>query len=212
MKNKLVIVAALAVSIGSASAFTVSTANVATFTATGGLPITSEGGTLIPSGTGIIATGYFSSLADNAVDATNIAGDFQILGATSAFAAGAFGNPPGIFDLTTLGGLIGDGSDFIGENVYIVIGNGATLGASTEFAVWNSGTTFSKSADVPGTSVAITPGGVGKTGLIYGTVGGPQNPGVNFDESIALSSAPIPEPSITLLGALGILGLIRRRR
>ena len=192
-----------------ASAFTVSTSNVeGSASSSEVLPVTDESTSLIPTGSGIVAAGFFSTLTDSQINATNIGLDFQIHGSAS-FAASSFGNPDGVFNLSGLGGTISDGSPFIGETVYIVIGNGPDLSSSSQFAVWNSGNMFAKTEDIPTTSVGVTPSN--QSQLVFGSIGGSATTGgTEFDNSLVLSS--IPEPSVTILGLLGMLGLLRRRR
>ncbi|MGB2090541.1 MAG: hypothetical protein ACPH2J_01425 [Akkermansiaceae bacterium] len=50
-----------------------------------------------------------------------------------AFQGSALGNPGELYDGT---------NSFIGSKIHVVIGNGDSLGTSTEFLVWNSGSTF----------------------------------------------------------------------
>ncbi len=157
------------------------------------------------------AVGVFSDGVDFAGTPQSIYSAWVQAGNTAAF------NPtfPGVFgaagaetvsvDLpTTVTG------SFVGNDMFIMIGDAATLETSTEFIVADTGIQFQPEVEgVGGTSSALFADATilrGDSTIVSGAAGptDPQNgePGITF----------IPEPSVALLGAFGILGLLRRRR
>ena len=192
--------------------FTVSTTNLVDTSSDGALPVVDTSDTQITHLGGVLATGYFATVADGDLATTefsSLLADFDQLGGSLAF-DNSF-NIDALFDVS-LGDAIGAGSDFIGKSVYIVMGNGSSLATSSELAVFkDSSLTFDEDTNSPGGSVVITPGDL-PSGLLVGSIGGPETvSGTTFDNSIILAQN-IPEPSVTILGLLGMLGLLRRRR
>jgi hypothetical protein len=100
-------------------------------------------------------------------------------------------------------------SFFDGKQIYIVIVNGATVGAASQMGIYtstawlfptntgNSLTDTSSFATSSGTTVSAT-GGAGQA----------------TSSQLQLAAAGVPEPTTvtTILGACGLLGLLRRRR
>jgi hypothetical protein len=92
-----------------------------------------------------------------------------------------------------------------GLPVHLFIGSGTTTANSSEFIIVGRTTSVLFPADVTGTGSATfnaTSGAVLQT-LTSSNASVVGNT-INF--------APVPEPSVALLGALGVLGLVRRRR
>jgi len=90
------------------------------------------------------------------------------------------------------------------QEVFVIIGNAATFGASTDFAIIRGAAPVLFPADVSlaGSTTFSTATGasiqvLGAAGSISGN---------------SLTLLGVPEPSVALLGAFGVLGLLRRRR
>jgi MYXO-CTERM domain-containing protein len=105
-----------------------------------------------------------------------------------------------------------DPSPYLGKTLYVFIGNGATLESSSQFAVLQSVETVGADNPVDNNNIKFvtsTPifGGY-STGTYDGTPFG-------LDSSVsaqAVNLVTVPEPSAALLGGLGALALLRRRR
>lgn len=118
-------------------------------------------------------------------------------GATQGSIVGAFtsdGSPdPSLFNL---------------KNIFFLIGNGATKAASTEWGIFSVATTFPANVAVSG-ATAVTVGSFSSFTPLA-------NAGTAIDQTGAKDNFklvnPIPEPSVVFLGAIGFLGLLRRRR
>jgi hypothetical protein len=210
---------ALTSSVGLVSAYTVTVTNQSTF-GDPALPLTDNTNTPLASGT--VAVGYFGSDADvidNSLDFAALLSGFTEYG-TSTSIAGK-GATTGLLDLVTPANWTvavpsnsTDGQ--IGQNVYVVFGNGDTLSSSDLLAVWKSGSVFGKEDDAGNGGVAADLA-FGKGDLLLGTINGPTDitAGANtitYANRIGLVGA-IPEPSTSLLAGLAGLALaIRRRR
>lgn len=133
---------------------------------------------------------------------------------TNAAAPGIFGSVAGAGQ--TQLGVVGNlpttvTGPFIGNNIYAVVANAA----GNDFVVWNSGINFAVEDAVLGGSpisfqtrnVTLTRGIVDPDGNI-GLTGAL----VSRNGQAAVTFGVIPEPSAALLGAIGALGLLRRRR
>ena len=153
---------------------------------------------------GVVVLGAFSveptSIADIFGPNFTQAGNSLSVGANSFFQ----GN-------VNTGALVA-GDDFVGNVVYVVIGNGVDLGSSTDFLIW-------KSTNSPISDVFVADNPVGGPDTVNVTsIAGELSVGqtTTFDfgngTSTAFQLVAIPEPSTFLLGAVGVLGLLRRRR
>lgn len=180
-----------------------------------------------PLATGIALSGGFNisdtvvqTLATTAVttgDYTSlIAGFTGFLGSddfqTGVDAVFATGDIPGAYAM--IRNL--DPTPFIGQTLYSFIGNGATLSASTEFALYRHMPVLAADPDSPAPassySLLLTGGS-----LIVGTATTVQSTNANLGtndttvNAVRLSPA-VPEPSALILSALGVFGLLRRKR
>ena len=169
-----------------------------------------------PGSAGVVAFGIFSSLSDAQITGaaisalSTLSSNFNIFGSAGTFnAAGAFGTM-GVFARSTSATVTG--SIFSGKNIYAFAGNGSTFANSTELLVLKSASLFSDAQDAIPTAQAVTLT-TANTELLFGlkalsvkttTADSSATPGWN--------TAGVPEPSAALLGALGALGLLRRRR
>ena len=101
------------------------------------------------------------------------------------------------------------GDPFRNQNVYLLVGFGGTsLSTSTELFIYKFSSTFG--AAESGTPInLVLSTNAGST--LFGTeVGSPSTSNAGGYRAALL--APVPEPSAALLGMLGALGLLRRRR
>lgn len=179
-----------------------------------------------PLTSGIAASGTFS-INDAAVDALVATKSYQSL--VAAFGLGTllgssdFANDASdVFGLAVPGAYaFSSGTNFnetpiIGQTLYSFVGNGATLAASTYFALYRHNTTLAADPAIPPETnydLKLTGGS-----LLLGTLGTKELTipdlagGAQSYRTITLEGVAIPEPSAALLGAIGALGLLRRRR
>jgi len=100
-------------------------------------------------------------------------------------------------------------SVFSGDNIYLAIGfGGVSLATSTELFIYKFNATFGIADSGTPISLTLGNGDIGTT-LLGTEVGTPESSAGRF-RSTAITA--VPEPSAALLGALGALGLLRRRR
>lgn len=170
---------------------------------------------------GIVALGYFPTNAyipsgDIANIATTIS-DFTIVdfGLTGSFSAqlGAAGTA-GYVDKATLDGSPIVGADpLIGRALYAFVGNSATLGGSSSFALKQVSTLADDTAAENDYTASPTGGVAPVIGQINtgGFTGNPVGFGSSTFNTLQLAD-PVPEPSTLLLSAFGVLGLLRRKR
>lgn len=172
-----------------------------------------SGGT--SAGPGIIAVGIFAESTNfSSLSSTNdFVSAFTNFGnITNAFAAaGATGNR-GVFSIA-LNNITVTGTPFAGKNMFLFAGNGTTLANSTEFLVFRSNNTFNAADDATPTATTLTfRPALGTT--LWGTTLTDVKT-ASTDGSVTAGwqmAAPVPETSTSLLGAIGALALLRRRR
>lgn len=194
------------------------TVNIANFDAGAGQPF--PGVAIVDGSNDLLATsGYGYTVASFApgFDFNTTASDV-LSGAVRADGAGISGGSfAGALNLPTTynGGTAGAPTGIVGQLLYVIVGNNTTdLFASTEIAVFSTPSTF-LGGDVAGNgSVQVPLFEVSQ--VEFGNRGGAPNSqpnaAIGFDTSVGLAALQVPEPSIALLGAFGLLGLIRRRR
>ena len=165
------------------------------------------------SGAGIVAFRFFST--DNYAGITQPSGLvslFTRFGAEGTFAAGGTGGNRSIFSSPQNQTI---GNTFNGKNIYLFAGNGSTFANSSQFLIVKSTDTFILADDITN---AVTPKllTVDRTNgtTLFGTsvanvfttnTDATQTPGFQM-------AVVVPEPSSALLGAVGALALLRRRR
>jgi hypothetical protein len=127
-------------------------------------------------------------------------------------------NQPGLFGATFASGTLPNvgsaAGAFVGKNIFAVVANAA----NNDYVIWDSGKLFAyEVAGVGGAAVSFGTNAVTTT-LVRGQVVVGGNNGLagaisaqNGKDAITFGAA-VPEPSAALLGALGALGLLRRRR
>ncbi len=176
---------------------------------------------------GIVTMGYFTSTV-NVGDISTIAGLVANLGSFTAIttvvpgSAGPTLTAPGYAEgldpsgVAIPGGNILVGNQLIGRAVYQIVTNSATLlGATTanDFALIGFGTITGDDAGVQAITGNISIGGTVYLSGGAGTFNGDANftGGEGSYNTLKLATA-VPEPSAAILGAIGALGLLRRRR
>jgi hypothetical protein len=195
-----------------ASVSAVDAATIAVGRGIGNPGITAQvnGGESLSAGGFYIAVGTFTN-ASGATEVPAITTEFSSLLAavaqfdvfssvTSSTTGATIGTITGSFAAT--GGA--DPSQFNLKPIYFLVGNGETKESSTAFGIFSVAAGAAFPANVAATvsnSVTLSSGASITPLLNAGTVNGN-----------VFSLVPIPEPSTALLGAIGALGLLRRRR
>lgn len=184
------------------------------------VPIVTTANTVVAANSGIIQVGTFGTLSDaqiSSINAGNYAGlvaDFQSFGASTKFGAGF--DIAGLYSLAPSAGILA-GDSKIGKSIYVFIGNGTTLANSTEIAIFKDDNSFA--ADAPLFSAKAYPTDLANNAAIdaafvVGDISANQVTiaGVGtFNPIKMVNVSLVPEPSVALLGLMGI-GLVRRRR
>lgn len=172
--------------------------------------VTSTGtiGALAGTTTGFAAVGVLSESGITGITTTFAGLNFVQYGAaagatTTSTSAGQF----------TLAGNVNitnsSGDAFRSQNIYLLVGfGGSSLATSTEMFIYRFNTTFGLAES--GTPISLVLSTAPGTTLFGTEVGNPATSASGGYRSAAL--APVPEPSAALLGMLGALGLLRRRR
>jgi hypothetical protein len=217
MKLAKLAIASLLFSLGTAHGVIVSV-NTGAFAGA----VSDASNTPIANGAGYISVGVFSGLNDGAI-ATSLISTIDTAYTEFTASVGTFGNSgfAGFVNFAT-SGLRVDGPDaggtgpdaYFNQNIYVVMGNGTTLLNSTQLAIFKASILFPDDNDAaldaaPEINLLTTPG----TWVMGGPSGGNTNVG-GFDVPNAATMAlvAVPEPSIALLGLIGVVGFIRRRR
>ena len=175
-------------------------------------PITNPAGNLVPSGTGFAQLGSFGALSDAEIIAgvnnrAALAAAFEEFGTTTTFGSGS----PGFFSAMK-SAPIPAADPLVGDNIFIVAGDGSRIANSNAIFIFKSDERFQ--ADVPSTfSTTIELNSALATGSIL--VGDPVVTfvplvGNSFDGSEMVNL--VPEPSPALLAGLTCLVLLGRRR
>jgi hypothetical protein len=177
------------------------------------VPVLDNTGAAIGLGSGFVAAGTFASVPGSIDEVRSFTpfGDGASAFQNSVGAAGFFDNsrsapiPQGTTDAP------------VGASVYLVMGDGADLASSTDFAVFDPGLVFGteNAVGAGALDIIITSDSLTADSLVYGTIVPNVDTGLGlvFDEAIQLGEgAVIPEPSTSLLAALAGLALAARRR
>lgn len=171
---------------------------------------------------GVVAIGYFNTSAINPTTIADLASNISnfiivtsaVPGSNSDTLGGSFAGYLEQTSFTSVsGGLVtpSNNSALLNRNIYEIVTSASSLAAATgtsEFALLKIGTFQDDGAlenQYFGDPAGKTPI-IGTLGTFNGDAGG--GPGTYN----TLKMAVVPEPSAALLGAIGALGLLRRRR
>jgi len=216
MKIKLSLISALIAMASSANAATLAVSNVGTGFGDADALYENADGTLVDGG--IVAMGYFGSNnpSGDIADIADTLADFTVLatGVIGGYSPTLEGNYPGYVEATntSLGDLLA-GNTLIGKKLYAFVGNQSELSLSTAFALYLVDT-FDEEQSGQGLTYLAQPFGI--TPLIGSidsiTTFSPAIVSGDPETYTTLKLVAVPEPSAALLGAVGALGLLRRRR
>ena len=179
-------------------------------------PVVDSGGGLIGDGSGFVAIGV-STLSDLQIgqigsDVGSVAAfrsDFTQFGASSTFGGPGVFNEASLFNSSTSASTAG-GNPFSGNPILLVAGNGADLASSSDIFVYKFNVNYETDAPLFAADLDLTQPG---TVLFGGSQSSIALPNAGTHDGFAMGAlAVVPEPSVALLGALGALGLLRRRR
>lgn len=197
MKLKSLVVGLVVIASSWASAATISITNFSGGVFSGVL------GTNNALTSGNVFLGYYSGAEPSS--SLNVASGFNQVGNTLAFTGG--------FVSGDISAALNVGNAAIGQQVYLIIGNGASIAASSQVLVW-------KPTSNPAGNTFVADNPVGGPDLIqFLTTRGTVVVGTTLTADVGAGSqsnfklvAVVPEPSTALLGAVGALALLRRRR
>ena len=170
-------------------------------------------GSTLSSG-GIVALGYFTGGTPSSslvgIQATIAAFTPKASALTGSFSVDLEGSFAGYVQAGEVTGAeIPLGSALIGLPVYVFVGNASTLAGSTAWALQQVSTIAADSPNVQ--SYTAVPSGIAPVIGSLGTFTGAVN-GASASYSTLQLATAVPEPSAAILGVIGALGLLRRRR
>ena len=197
------------VGITSSNAATIAVGGVTS--ATSGLQAVAADGTVLSSGGYYIAVGAYNVVPTVAVDLSNLLTSVDAMTIFQTRTSPTLaGNTQGTITGSFVANGFGSPESLNGKQIYFVVGNGATRALSTDFAIFTNTTAafFPSNVNLT-TSVSVTLSSINSI-VPLANAGLEDNNGTARDR-IQLVSA-IPEPSAALLGAVGALVLLRRRR
>lgn len=225
MKQKILSVVLGAVSLlalaGKVSAAV--TLNFASYTGSGsgpdGLPFVNSAGASIPNSSNSLfaSIGYLTAGGDNTP--ASILSRFVAVDTAQTMSPNVLssGNPRNsLFNgvaYTNAANALPSG--VVGQNVVVLIGNTANISASTAIALFSFSATFLAPDPINGSlqNFALTAASVPTVGTLRTVTTQPLAQTNTFVNGVQLVSVSgVPEPSAALLGAIGALGLLRRRR
>jgi hypothetical protein len=171
--------------------------------------------TATSGGPGVVAFGVFSTDSLSTVaTASELVNLFTQFGAVGTFGAASTGGNRSVFSRANTATITG--SAFAGKAIYFFAGNADTFANSTQFLVAKMDTEIFSAGDdttfaTAPKSITINPGN--STTLLGKEVANVWTTSSDATTNAGWQMATlVPEPSAALLGALGALGLLRRRR
>jgi hypothetical protein len=185
------------------------TINVGTGFGTGvGIFARTSSGIDLTAGGYYIGIGTFTSapvITDQAGLIAAVGGFQELVSVTSATSGGTQGKITGSFVSTN--------TAFNSVPIYFLVGNLGTKALSNEFAIFSMSPNANFPAAMGGSgATAITVGNISQINTITGAGLEVDSPAGTSDRLQLVSITPIPETSTSLLGAIGALALLRRRR
>ena len=214
--KKTIIAFLLTASLSQAALYTLTNGSSATSNGIGNSTGTPEVyGTPFNTTSAFLAVGYFN-VADSSLatlSGTSLVAAFQNWGASGNFTAtGAFGNK-GTVSYAAPAKTVGTGA-FAGQNMYVLVGNSAGIGtAATQYLVLKTTFQFLASDDSNPSPITKTFNAANSTLLVGANVSDVRTTTADSSATAGWRTVtPVPEPSAALLGAIGALGLLRRRR
>lgn len=225
LTKRLIIVTALAAGSSFAATYTINNGSGATATgiadssgnvfrgstvagtALGG----TNGGT--SAGPGVVGIGIFSTETLSSFTGSQLIASFTLFGTTGAFSASGPTGARGQFSLGEPAITIAGNSTFSGKNMFLFVGNGATYQTSSQFLVLKNTKTFDIADDAVPTGVTVTFTDTNSTRLFGSALADLRTTSTDTTTNPGFAAiAPVPEPSVALVGAIGALSLLRRRR
>lgn|GEM_PF-5004009 len=160
---------------------------------------------------GVVAIGVVSTTSFESFTTTSeFVNSFTQFGTSTSFLdGGIFGNK-GVFQLSVAGTAAA--SPFLNGNIVLLVGNNSSIATSTQFLILDTGRDFLAADDNSGTPIDVTVNG--SSVILWGAAASDIRT-TTLDTTITpgyLTASPVPEPTFALLGALGGLVLLRRRR
>lgn len=207
IKKTLILIAALCYGTLASNAATVSLANVQ-----GGPGVDMLWADLNgqPMNSGIVAVGYFTAT----VTEENISTVEGLFANLANFTIVQSAVPGSSTNFPTAGYLLEDPTTFsptglVGRNLYTIATNAASLALADETSAFSMFrvATIAEDVPLPNDYTANPAGGT----IIIGSVGTWEGE-TEFGPGVYDTLNLVPEPSAALLGAIGALGLLRRRR
>ncbi len=170
------------------------------------------------AGPGIVGFGIFTisdAQIQSTTDSTALIAAFTGFGssATGTFTAPGLTANRGTFSRNSVGTV--GASSFNDAFMYVFVGNGTTYANSTEFAILKTAFKFLSTDDPTPTPIVNTITTANTTLLVGSAATDIRTTGTDASVTPGWKTASlvvIPEPSAALLGAMGALGLLRRRR
>jgi MYXO-CTERM domain-containing protein len=204
MKQKLVSV--ICVSFACAISASAATINVNRGIGNPGVTVSNFAGTALSAGGFYVAVGTYTTVPTVTNYATLLSSVDALIQFGASGLSSSSGTTAGVLQLTT--GITSNGGAtpeaWNSQEIYVIVGNGNSRASSTDFAILRTATPTLFPANVT-QSVSAT--FAIPTGAALNPVAGAGSVSGNV-----LTLQGVPEPSAALLGALGALGLLRRRR
>lgn len=166
-------------------------------------------GNPIAADTGYVGVGTVSDLTLlTPADLQGGTSTFNAFGSSITFGNAGF---EGFVTGDISGPRVADGDAFANQGIFVVLGNGATLAESTEFAVVDASSIVFPVDDGAPTPAEASVAIATTSNLVLGSLNGTYS--VAGLDIPAIQMVAIPEPSAALLAGLAFVGgLVRRRR
>jgi len=166
------------------------------------------------AGPGIVAFGFFSTDDFSTTStAASLVSLFTQFGSSAEFGGASTGGNRSVFSRAATQTI---GTTFNTKSIYLFSGNGSTFANSTEFLVAKmDSTVFAAADDTANATVAkvITINPANSTVLLGSEISNVYTTNTDASNTAGWQMAElVPEPSSALLGAIGALILLRRRR